>query len=80
MLAAHGGPGTAVVAYMGERGHRIVAIAADGTFGDAVVPTAEMAQEVCTAAGLPIGSWDRESTSLIAPSPADRKRMAGTGR
>ena len=80
MVGAHGGPGTAVISYLGNRGYRIVAVAADGTFGDAVVPSAEVAEAVCAAAGLPVGDWDRTSTTLIAPTSADRYRMAGTGR
>jgi len=80
MVERHGGPGSAVIAHLGNRGYRVIAIAADGTFGDAVVPTEEIAQHVCAGAGLTVGSWDRDSIALIAPQGSDRKRMAGTGR
>lgn len=79
-VAAHGGSGTAIIAAMGNRGFRISAVAADGAFGDAIVPTQEIAEQVCEASGLTVGEWDRATIGLIAPSPADRIRMAGTGR
>ena len=76
----HGGSGSAVLDYMGRRGVRIVVIAADGPFTDAIVPDLDQAASVCEAAGLTIGHWDRESTGKITVSAADRVRMAGTGR
>ncbi len=76
----HGGPGTAVIAYLGRPGARIVVVAADGLFADAVVPGMDEAVLVCEQAGIAVGSWDRELTSRITPSHADRVRMAGTGR
>ena len=79
-VAEHGGPGSAVVAYLGRPGARIVVVAADGLFADAVVPDLVQAGEICTAAGIPVGEWDRELTSRITLSHADRVRMAGTGR
>jgi hypothetical protein len=80
VIAEHGGPGTAVIAYLGRPGARIVVVAADGRFGDAVVPSMDEATAVCAAAGITVGAWDRELTSLITVSHADRVRMAGTGR
>ncbi len=79
-VAEHGGPGTAVIAYLGRPGARIVVVAADGSFADAVVPSMDEATAVCEAAGVPVGAWDRELTSLITVRHADRVRMAGTGR
>ena len=38
------------------------------------------AAAVCAAAGITVGTWDRELTALVTPSKADRVRMAGTGR
>ena len=69
-----------MIAYLGRPGARIVVVAADGLFADAVVPSMDEAAAVCAAAGIPVGSWDRETTSLITVSHADRVRMAGTGR
>lgn len=77
---AHGGSGTAVLEHMGRHGVRIVLVAADGTYGDATVPNMQVAAEVAEAAALTVGTWDRETSGLIAPTPKDRQRMAGTGR
>lgn len=70
----------AVVQYMGERRARIVLIAPDGTFGDAVVESVEAAQEVCRRAGVELADWDRDTAAKVVVSPADRRKMAGTGR
>lgn len=77
---AERGEATAVINYLGNARVRIVAIAADGTFGDAVVPSVAEAEEVCQRAGVDVGSWDRETSAKVAISPADRRKMAGTGR
>ncbi len=79
-VAAHGGTGTAVCDYLGRRGVRIVVVAADGRFADAVVPDLEIAAATCKAAGLTVGEWDRELTNRIEVSAADRRRMGGSGR
>lgn len=79
-VAAHGGSGRAVVQYLGRPGSRIVVIAADGTFADAVVSDRARADAVCAAAGVEIGDWDRELASRVVITADDRKRMAGTGR
>ncbi|MGI8592353.1 MAG: hypothetical protein ACR2M5_15470 [Nakamurella sp.] len=79
-IASHGGTGTALCNYLGRRGVRIVVVAADGRFADAVVDGMDVATACCDAAGMPIGTWDRELTNRITVSAADRVRMAGTGR
>jgi len=80
-VAGHTGTGTAVINYLGRPGARIVVVADDGAFGDAVVSGVAAAAEVCRQAGIPVADdWDRELSAKIAPSPADRRRMAGTGR
>ena len=80
-LAGHAGSGTAVINYLGRPGARIVVVADDGAFGDAVVSGVIAAAEVCRQAGIPVADgWDRELSAKISPSPADRRRMAGTGR
>lgn len=80
-VADHGGKGTAVVTYMGRSGARIVVVAGDGAFGDAIVSGVEAGVGACEQAGIPVADgWDRELSAQITPSPADRERMAGTGR
>lgn len=79
-VGTHGGSGSAVVQYLGRPGFRIVVVAADGTFADAVVSDQARADAVCATADLEVASWSRELTSRITVSPGDRTRMAGTGR
>ena len=80
-VAEHPGPATAVVSYLGRSGARVVVVAGDGAFGDAIVTGIEAGATVCAQAGIPVADgWDRELSARIAPSPADRERMAGTGR
>jgi hypothetical protein len=78
--AEHGGTAVAVIENIGRIGARIIAIAPDRAFGDAVVSSVEAARKVCERAGLEIREWDRELTAALTLSPADRRRMAGTGR
>lgn len=79
--ARSGGAGAvAVVEYLGRSGARIVVVAADGSYGDAVVSGVTAAHAVCAAAGLLVVQWDRALSARISPTPADRRRMAGTGR
>ncbi len=80
-VAAHGGAGAAVVEPIGRVGVRIVVVAEDGTYGDAVAPSADTAAAMCRRAGIAVADgWTRELSAKVAPSPADRRRMAGTGR
>ena len=74
------GPCTATVDHLGRSGARIVIIAGDGRYGDAVVSSVPVAHEVCRRADVPVGEWDRALSSRISPSPADWKRMGGSGR
>lgn len=79
-LSERHGEGSVALAYMGSRGVRIVYVAADGTWGDVVVPTVAAADQVCAEGGWPISGWDAPTSQRIAPSAVDRRRMAGTGR
>lgn len=80
-LAGHADKGVAVVSYLGRVGARIVVVADDGAFGDAVASSVPAANEICAQAGIPVADgWNRELSARIAPSAEDRRRMAGTGR
>ena len=80
-VAGHGGSGIAVINYLGRVGARIVVIADDGAFGDAVASGMTVAAQICQQAGIRVADgWNRELSAKIAPSPEDRRRMAGTGR
>jgi len=78
-VAEHGGSGTAVVEHLGRSGARVVVVAADGTWGDQVVPGVEAGRAACEAAGVPVADgWDRELSSRVRPSPGGWRRMART--
>jgi hypothetical protein len=80
-VAAHGGAGQAVVEAIGRAGVRIVVVGADGAYCDAIAPSVESAREICEKAGVAVAEgWTRELTASVTPGPADRRRMAGTGR
>ena len=80
-LTGHHGKGVAVISYLGRVGARIVVVADDGAFGDAVASSVEVATEICSQAGIPVADgWNRELSATIKPSAQDRRRMAGTGR
>ena len=79
--SGHDGTTVAVINYIGRVGARIVVIADDGAFGDAVASGVTAATEICSQAGIPVADgWNRELSAKITPSPEDRQRMAGTGR
>ncbi len=80
-LAAHDGKGVAVISYIGRVGARIVVIAEDGAYGDAVASGVEAAAKICSQAGIAVADgWTRELSAKIQPTAEDRRRMAGTGR
>ena len=75
----HGGSATAVVTYLGRRGARIVAVGADGAFGDAVVSSVAAGQLVCAEAGIDVSDeWTRELSDAIRFTAAERRRMGGS--
>ena len=47
-IQVHGGNGVAVINYMGRVGARIVVVAEDGAYGDAVASSVEAAAEICS--------------------------------
>ena len=78
-VRAHGGSGTAVVSYLGRPGARIVVIAADGAFGDAVVRSIDVGRAICEVAGIDVADgWTRELSSAVRFTTAERRRMGGT--
>lgn len=79
-LTANGGTGTAVIDYLGRRGARIVVVSGHGPFTDAVVGSVDEGAAACEAAGIPVQTWDRELSSRVTVSAADRLQMRGTGR
>ena len=79
-LAEHGAPGSATVQYLGRSGVRLILVAADGRFTDAVLVGMNAAQAVLAGLELTAALWDRERSAAVVVDPADRVRMAGSGR
>jgi hypothetical protein len=78
-FAREHGSATAVVTYLGRRGARIVAVGADGAFGDAVVSSVAAGHLVCAEAGIDVSDeWTRELSDAIRFTAAERRRMGGS--
>ncbi|MBG0856224.1 hypothetical protein I2W78_31330 [Streptomyces spinoverrucosus] len=74
---AHGGA-EAQVAYLGQRGARIVLVGEDGGWGDLVAPTYETAQKAVEKSGLTAHeAFDGEFAAKVRTGPYEWKRMAG---
>ena len=74
---AHGGA-EAQVAYLGQRGARIVLVGEDGGWGDLVAPTYAIAEEAVKKAGITVHeSFDGEFAAKLTTGPYEWKRMAG---
>ncbi|MCF1596276.1 hypothetical protein [Streptomyces muensis] len=74
---SHGGA-EAQVAYIGQRGARIVLVGEDGGWGDLVAPTYEIAEQAVEKAGVTRHeSFDGEFAAKVETGPYEWKRMAG---
>ncbi|MEV8598105.1 hypothetical protein [Streptomyces sp. NPDC052012] len=74
---AHGGA-EGQIAYIGERGARIVLVGEDGGWGDLVAPTYEIAQKAVEKAGITVHeAFDGEFAAKVRTGPYEWKRMAG---
>ena len=74
---AHGGA-EGQVAYIGERGARIVLVGEDGGWGDLVAPTFAVAQLAAEKAGLTLHEeFDGEFAARVRTGPYEWTRMAG---
>ncbi|MFC4030456.1 hypothetical protein ACFO3J_03100 [Streptomyces polygonati] len=75
---AHGGSTEANVAYIGERGARIVLVGADGVWGDLVAPSHGIAQAAVVRAGVPVREeLDGELGGRMRSGRYEWARMAG---
>ncbi|MER6566653.1 hypothetical protein ABT288_10760 [Streptomyces sp. NPDC001093] len=74
---AHGGA-EGQVAYIGERGARIVLVGEDGGWGDLVAPTYAIAEQAVEKAGITRHeSFDGEFAAKVKTGSYEWKRMAG---
>ncbi|MFE4670337.1 hypothetical protein ACFRI7_22870 [Streptomyces sp. NPDC056716] len=73
----HGGA-EGQIAYLGERGARIVLVAEDGTWGDLVAPTYTVAEQAVEKSGITRHeSFDGEFAAKVRTGEYEWKRMAG---
>ncbi|MFF2384010.1 hypothetical protein [Streptomyces sp. NPDC058108] len=74
---AHGGA-EGQVAYIGERGARIVLVGEEGAWGDLVAPSYAIAEEAVKNAGITVHQeFDGEFAAKVRTGPYEWKRMAG---
>ncbi|WP_435173215.1 hypothetical protein [Actinacidiphila sp. bgisy145] len=74
---AHGGT-QAQIAYLGERGARIVLVGEDGAWGDLVAPEYELARRAVDASGATVHeAFDGELAAKVRTGPYEWSRMAG---
>ncbi|WP_393084752.1 hypothetical protein [Streptomyces sp. LN704] len=73
----HGGA-EGQVAYIGERGARIVLVGGDGGWGDLVAPGYAIAEDAVKKAGITVHEeFDGEFAAKVRTGPYEWKRMAG---
>ncbi|MFF4214244.1 hypothetical protein ACFYZE_33860 [Streptomyces sp. NPDC001796] len=74
---AHGGA-EGQVAYIGQRGARIVLVGEDGTWGDLVAPTHAVAEKAVEKSGITVHeAFDGEFAGKVKTGPYEWTRMAG---
>ncbi|MFR9798530.1 hypothetical protein ACL02U_21915 [Streptomyces sp. MS06] len=74
---AHGGA-EGQVAYIGERGARIVLVGEDGTWGDLFATSYELAEKAVEKSGITVHeAFDGELAAKVRTGPYEWTRMAG---
>ncbi|WP_282797190.1 hypothetical protein [Streptomyces sp. CC224B] len=74
---AHGGA-EGQLAYLGQRGTRIVLVGEDGGWGDLVAPTHAIAQSAVEKAGITVrDDFDGDLAAKVRTGPYEWTRMAG---
>ncbi|MFH0520526.1 hypothetical protein ACHBTE_25540 [Streptomyces sp. M41] len=74
---SHGGA-EAQVAYLGQRGARIVLVGEDGGWGDLVAPSYAIAEQAVAKAGVTTHEeFDGEFAAKVKTGPYEWSRMAG---
>jgi hypothetical protein len=74
---AHGGA-EGQIAYIGQRGARIVLVGEDGGWGDLVAPSYEIAEKAVAKSGITTHeSFDGEFAAKVRTGAYEWKRMAG---
>lgn len=73
------GAGPTVLEPLGRSGVRLIVVAGDGRWADAVVADLPTAQRICGELGLETAEWSRELSGRVTMVAGDRARMAGAG-
>ncbi|MBO8190802.1 hypothetical protein ITI46_03685 [Streptomyces oryzae] len=74
----HGGSAQAQIAYVGQVGFRISLVGADGTWGDLMAPTRDIAEQAVETAGVTRNDgFDGEMAEHMRTGPYEWSRMAG---
>ncbi|MEV0635647.1 hypothetical protein AB0I77_11870 [Streptomyces sp. NPDC050619] len=74
---AHGGA-EGQIAYLGQRGARIVLVGEDGAWGDLVAPSYEIAEKAVEKSGITVHeAFDGEFAAKVKTGPYEWSRMAG---
>ncbi|GAA2562837.1 MULTISPECIES: hypothetical protein [Streptomyces] len=74
---AHGGA-EGQIAYLGQRGARIVLVGEDGDWGDLVAPSYAIAEKAVEKAGITVHEdFDGEFAAKVRTGPYEWSRMAG---
>ncbi|GGL83730.1 hypothetical protein GCM10010129_29260 [Streptomyces fumigatiscleroticus] len=74
---AHGGA-EGQVAYIGQRGARIVLVGEDGGWGDLVAPSYALARQAAEKAGITVhDAFDGALAAKVRTGPYEWSRMAG---
>ncbi|WP_031506793.1 hypothetical protein [Streptomyces megasporus] len=73
-----GGGADGQIAYIGQRGVRLVLVGADGGWGDLVAPSREVAEKAAEKAGVTLHEdLDGDLAARIRTGPYEWERMAG---
>ncbi|MFJ3494066.1 hypothetical protein ACIPPJ_10780 [Streptomyces sp. NPDC086091] len=73
----HGGA-EGQIAYIGERGARIVLVGEDGGWGDLVAPSMDVARQAVEKSGITVHEdFDGEFAAKVRTGPYEWSRMAG---
>ncbi|MFD1831878.1 hypothetical protein ACFSJS_19835 [Streptomyces desertarenae] len=73
-----GGSADGQIAYLGQRGVRLVLVGADGGWGDLVAPSRQIAERAAEEAGVALHeNLDGELAARIRTGPYEWERMAG---
>ncbi|MCX4232754.1 hypothetical protein ACH4Y0_22635 [Streptomyces sp. NPDC020707] len=74
---AHGGA-EGQIAYLGQKGARIVLVGEDGEWGDLVAPTYALAEEAVKQSGITVHEdFDGDFANKVRTGPYEWTRMAG---